>query len=248
MVNARNAGTEVLIQAEVFGSDGEKVGSVSAVYPGYIVVEKGFFFPTDYYIPRSEVASNDGNRIYLAVSKNDALHRGWDKAPGDLETAGMSAPRGVALGVDRLVGTQVAATEGELRIPVVEEELVATVRPQQAGAVRIEKDIVSEERFLDVPVTEEHVRIERRVVDRPATAADAAVFEDTVIEVPLRSETVDVQKQARVIEEVVISKEAVQRTERVSGTVRKEEVHVDEDGVTDPTLLAESERGSAPLV
>ncbi len=34
-----------------------KVGTVAAVYPGYIVVEKGFFFPTDYYIPMSAVAS-----------------------------------------------------------------------------------------------------------------------------------------------------------------------------------------------
>jgi len=59
--------------------------------------------------------------------------------------------------------------------------------------------------------------------------------------VPLRSETVDVQKQARVAEEVVVGKDAVQRTERVTDTVRKEEVFVDEDA----TLIDESERGSA---
>ena len=111
----------------------------------------------------------------------------------------------------------------------MEEELTATVRPQEAGAVRIEKDVVSEQRTLDVPVTEERVRVERRVVDRPVTAADADAFEETVIEVPLRTETVDLQKQARVAEEVVISKEAEQRTEQVSGTVRREEVFVDED-------------------
>ena len=103
----------------------------------------------------------------------------------------------------------------------MEEELTATVRAQDAGAVRIEKDVVEEERTLDVPVTEERVRVERRVVDRPVTAADADAFEETVIEVPLRTETVDVQKQARVAEEVVVSKEAVQRTEQVRDTVRR---------------------------
>ena len=52
------AGVLVIITgAEVFGADGDKVGTVAAVYPGYIVVEKGFFFPTDYYIPMSAVAS-----------------------------------------------------------------------------------------------------------------------------------------------------------------------------------------------
>ena len=116
-----------------------------------------------------------------------------------------------------------------IRIPVMEEELTATVREQEAGAVRIEKDVVAEERTLDVPVTEERVRVERRVVDRPVTAADADAFEETVIDVPLRRETVDVQKQARVAEEVVVGKEAVQHTERVADTVRKEEVFVDED-------------------
>ena len=34
-------------------------------------------------------------------------------------------------------------------------------------------------------------------------------FEETVIDVPLRSGTVDIQKQARVVEEVVVGKEAI---------------------------------------
>jgi uncharacterized protein (TIGR02271 family) len=130
----------------------------------------------------------------------------------------------------------------------MEEELTATVRAQEAGAVRIEKDVVTEQRTLDVPVTEERVRVERRVVDRPVTAADAGAFEETVIDVPLRSETVDVQKQARVAEEVVVSKDAVQRTERVSDTVRKEEVIVDEDAGIDASIVDDRETGTTPTI
>ena len=130
----------------------------------------------------------------------------------------------------------------------MEEELTATVRGQEAGAVRIEKDVIEEERTLDVPVTEERVRVERRVVDRPVSAADADAFEETVIDVPLRSETVDVQKQARVAEEVVVSKEAVQRTERVAGTVRKEEVFVDEDAATDSSFARDRDTGATPTI
>src|SRR5215212_8724432 len=230
---------QALIGAEVFGTDGDKVGTVSEVYPGYIIVEKGFFFPTDYYIPMSAVASYDNDQVYLTVSKDAALGRGWDVRPVDLETATVgttAASTDTFVDTDRLAAARVG-TDEEIRIPVMEEELTATVRPQEAGAVRIEKDVVSEQRTLDVPVTEERVRVERRVVDRPVTAADADAFEETVIEVPLRRETVDVQKQARVAEEVVVGKEAVQRTERVSDTVRKEEVIVDEDA----TLIDGSE-------
>jgi uncharacterized protein (TIGR02271 family) len=242
--------TNIITGAEVFGADGDKVGTVAAVYPGYIVVEKGFFFPTDYYIPMSAVASANADQVTLTLAKDAALNSGWDAQPTDLETASYdtSMSSGVT-DVDRGFGAETAqvATDEEIRIPVMEEELTATVREREAGAVRIEKDVVAEEQTLEVPVTEERVRVERRVVDRPVTAADAGAFEETVIEVPLRSETVDVQKQARVAEEVVVSKEATQRTERVSDTVRREEVIVDEDAV-DASLIDDRETGATPTI
>jgi uncharacterized protein (TIGR02271 family) len=248
--------TDIITGAEVFGADGDKVGTVAAVYPGYLVVEKGFFFPTDYYIPMSAVASYDNDQVYLNVAKDAALQSGWDAQPTDLETARYDTAYDTTTATtDTLIGTETdrlaaarVATDDEIRIPVMEEELTATVRPQEAGAVRIEKDVVSEQRTLDVPVTEERVRVERRVVDRPVTAADADAFEETVIEVPLRTETVDLQKQARVAEEVVISKEAEQRTEQVSGTVRREEVFVDEDADVDASIARDRGTGANPTI
>jgi uncharacterized protein (TIGR02271 family) len=222
---------QISVGDDVYGSDGDKVGTVAEVQSGYIVVEKGFFFPTDYYIPLSAIASASGGQVYLSTTRDAALNSGWDVVP-DVQATTMSS---------RATAT---ATGEEIRIPVMEEELTATVREQEAGAVRIEKDVIAEERTLDVPVTEERVRVERRVVDRAATAADAGAFEETVIDVPLRRETVDVQKQARVAEEVVVGKEAVQHTERVSDTVRKEEVFVDEDAtIVDETKGRSSQRG-----
>jgi len=232
--------TDIITGAEAFGADGEKVGTVAAVYPGYIVVEKGFFFPTDYYIPMSAVASYDNGQVYLNVAKDAALQSGWDAQPTDLETASFDTTYNTSL--------TTGAADQEIRIPVMEEELTATVRPQEAGAVRIEKDVVTEQRSLDVPVTEERVRVERRVVDRPVTAADAAAFEETVIEVPVRRETVDVQKQARVTEEVVVSKQPVQRTERVTDTVRKEEVVVDDNAAVDASFAEDPETGATPTI
>jgi uncharacterized protein (TIGR02271 family) len=243
--------TNIATGAEVFGADGDKVGTVAAVYPGYIVVEKGFFFPTDYYIPMSAVASYDNDQVYLNLTKDAALNSGWDAQPTDLETSTYdtslaSGATDVASGFGASAAQ--VETDEEIHIPVMEEELTATVRGQEAGAVRIEKDVVTEQRTLDVPVTEERVRVERRVVDRPVTAADANAFEETVIEVPVRSETVDVQKQARVAEEVVVSKDAVQRTERVTDTVRKEEVFVDEDTTVDSSFSQGRDTGTTPTI
>ena len=123
-----------------------------------------------------------------------------------------------------------------LRVPVREEELTATTREREIGEVRIEKDVVAEQQVLQVPVTEERVRVERHVVDRPASGADADAFQEGVIEVPIRGEEVELRKQTRVAEEIEVGKEAVQRTEQVAGTVRREEVRIAEEVVpeTDP--------------
>jgi uncharacterized protein (TIGR02271 family) len=226
---------QINVGDDVYGSDGDKVGTVAEVQSSYIVVEKGFFFPTDYYIPTSAIASASDGQVNLNLAKDAALNSGWDTVPDTgavLTDVDVTATGGARSTGQTEVGAYEVAAEDQLRIPVMEEELTATVREQEAGAVRIEKDVVTEEQTLNVPVTEERVRVERRVVDRPVSAADAAAFEETVIDVPLTTETVDLQKQARVTGEVVVSKEAVERTEQVTDTVRREEVYVDEDGVS----------------
>jgi uncharacterized protein (TIGR02271 family) len=231
---------------DVVGADGDKVGKVVAAQANYIVVEKGFFFPTDYYIPTSAINTFDGDKVYLSVTKDEALNQGWDQDLSTYDTTGTyAATTGFAGEEDRLAGVTptgladqvdagtTAATselrEGEaIRVPVHEEELTATKHAVERGSVRISKDVVAEEQTLEVPVTEERLVVNRRVVDRDATGVDATAYAEDTIEIPLLSEEVDVQKRDRVVEEIEIGKERVQRTERVAGTVRREEVRVDE--------------------
>jgi uncharacterized protein (TIGR02271 family) len=236
--------SQIGVGDDVLGSDGEKVGTVAEVQPSYLVVEKGFFFPTDYYIPLSAVASAGNGQVFLRMPKDAALQSGWDTVPDtgtlltDVEVT--ATGQGPAVSQTEAGGYEVAAGD-ELRIPVVEEELTATVRPAETGAVRIEKRVVEEDRVLDVPVTDEQIRVERRIVDRPVGADETQAFEEIVIDVPLTREQVELHKQARVAEEIVVTKEAVKRTERVSDTVRREEVYVDEDA----TLIEDAEGGPA---
>ena len=244
--------SQVNVGDEVYGSDGDKVGTVAEVQSSYLVVEKGFFFPTDYYIPMSAVTSAGDGQVQLNVARDAALNSGWDTVPDVVPTGMTDSGTVLASGdvstVDRgsgsdrsEMGAYEVAAEDELRIPVMEEELTATVRQQEGGAVRIEKRIVEEDRVLEVPVTDEQIRVERRIVDRPVGAGETQAFEEIVIDVPLTREQVELQKQARVAEEIVVTKESVQRTERVTDTVRREEVYVDEDA----TLIDDTESGSS---
>jgi uncharacterized protein (TIGR02271 family) len=118
---------------------------------------------------------------------------------------------------------------GEARVPVVEEELKIGKREVERGGVRVQTSI--EERPVEekVNLREEHVRVERRPVDRPATQADINQAQHgRTVEVREHSEQPVVQKEARVVEEVVVGKEATQRTETVRETVRKTDVEVEQ--------------------
>ena len=127
-------------------------------------------------------------------------------------------------------------------IPVVEEELTATKRGVERGAVRVETNVSEREETLSVPVTEERIHVERVAVDRDATAEDLN-RDGATIDVPVYGEEVDMQKRARVVEEVEISKDAVQETRQVSGTVRREDVEViDETGTNPGTTSGTSRR------
>jgi uncharacterized protein (TIGR02271 family) len=107
-----------------------------------------------------------------------------------------------------------------------EEELAARKQKVEVGRVSLGTEVVQDEKTLEVPVTREEVSVERHRVDRhPSDEPIAASAE--VIRVPVREDQVAVDKQAVIYEEVNVAKRAVEDTQRVSDSVRKEVVDVD---------------------
>lgn len=74
----------------VYGSDGEKIGSVAETQNQYFVIEKGFIFTTDIYIPMSAVVGRDEDGIRLSMTKDEIDHGDWSSPPvlGDQTDAG----------------------------------------------------------------------------------------------------------------------------------------------------------------
>jgi len=112
-------------------------------------------------------------------------------------------------------------------IPVVQEELKVGKREVQRGGVRVFSRVVETPVNETVNLREEHVSVERRPVDQPISTADATAFQEQTIELRERAEEAVVQKSARVVEEVVVGKEATQRQENIHDTVRHTEVQVE---------------------
>lgn len=129
------------------------------------------------------------------------------------------------------LATEAARTAEEGRMQVREEELHARKQPVETGEVRVRKEVVTEHKTMEVPVTREEVVVERRPASGPAASSDIRAGEE--IRIPVKEEQVHVEKQPVVKEEVQVSKRPVQDIEQVSGTVRKEQVKVEREGDVD---------------
>jgi uncharacterized protein (TIGR02271 family) len=133
-----------------------------------------------------------------------------------------------------VTGTRLGATDRtEDVIPVVKEDLAIGKRVVSTGGVRVYAHTVETPVSESVQLRTEHAEVQRRPVDRPATAADLADLKDRTLEVRETAEQPVVQKRARVVEEVRVGKTVEQRTEQVHDTVRSTEVEVERLGGRD---------------
>jgi uncharacterized protein (TIGR02271 family) len=120
------------------------------------------------------------------------------------------------------------ATGEQTKFDVVEEELHVGKREVEKGGVRVHSYVTETPVREQVNLRQEHVRVDRHPVDRPASEADINAFHEGVIEVAEHAEEAVVSKQARVVEEVVVGKEVNERTETVEDTVRRTDVEVEQ--------------------
>src|SRR5579859_4432166 len=85
-----NPGTQGNLQSQqfiegtpVFDAGGERVGAVSQYNPqgGYLLVQKGWLFHRDVYVPLGAIANQDANGVYLNLAKDDLANQNWDVPP-----------------------------------------------------------------------------------------------------------------------------------------------------------------------
>jgi uncharacterized protein (TIGR02271 family) len=124
-------------------------------------------------------------------------------------------------------------------IPLTEERLSVGKRAVNRGTTRVRRYVVETPVEENISLRDETVSVERRPVAdaRPVTNAD---FTDKVVEVTETAEEAVVSKTARVKEEVVIHKEAAERTETVRDTVRREDVEITKEPGTERATGATS--------
>ncbi len=236
---------------DVYDADDQKVGTVADVFDatardtsnsggGYLRVPTGFLgLGKEHHIPFSAIRNLVGERIYLSVVKGDLDNLGFAEAP--MERTDFSDEPGDGLGDEHLSAPDASsqlprrADDGRRTLHLRQEQLVVRRqsglvdesgrRPQRAP----EPEPEPEPRGILVPLTRDEVRIERDSAD--AAPPERPLWSTSVtISVPLREEQVTVQKRMVVYEEIDIGKRAVRTVRRLTDTVRREEVVVEQQG------------------
>src|SRR5919202_1423618 len=238
---------------DVYDVNDDKIGTVDEVYDavatessasagGYLRVPTGFLgLGREHHIPFSAIRDVRDQRIHLSVAKDRLDELEYDQAPTEAteDFDGTSVDR-TTTSTTTTNAAQTTRAEpepssidhrGQRKLQLREEELVARKRAVQTGEVQLGTEVVSEQRTLEVPVTREEVVIERRDVAR--RPSDRPIGQAETIEVPLREEQVELEKQTVVYEEVNVGKQAVQETQRLSETVRREEAVIEKEGKPD---------------
>lgn len=183
------------------------------------------YFQREYEAGRSIVTVLAGERMQEATALL-TRYGGYAANRGSAQTADSTQTTDYATTTGSRV--QETGTEGEQNLKLREEQLRVQKESVETGEARLRKDVVTQQKSIDVPVTREEVYIERR--PGSGQPADQPIGEGETYRVPVREEQVTVEKQPYVREEVAMGKRSVQETRRVSDTVRREEAHIERTG------------------
>lgn len=217
--NAVNQGN-VILSVDTVNQDTDRIADILNRHSPIDVHEEG---------PNSATTRATSERLGNAIPTNittpsQTPHR-EPPSPGTTVRAAEAAASS-RVGARQANTTTGANTVNQAPISVVQEELKLGKRSVLRGGVRVYSRVVEEPVEGTIELREERVRVERQRADRPATGTDLRPGQEQVIEVKEFTEEPVVSKQARVVEEVRVNKDATQRTETVRDTVRRTEVDV----------------------
>ena len=242
--------------ADVYSSDGDKIGSVEDIFhdyetrePEWIGIGTGIFSTKRVLVPvQGAELRSDG--LFVPYGKDqiknspdiDGDEIGEDTERALYEHYGLAyserrSGTTMAEGTPGTMGAEdeadVARTmdsdvdvERESAVTRHEEQLRVGKRDVGAGQARLRKWVETEPVAEDVELRRERARVTREPVEQPA--GDAQIGDEEV-EIPLRGEEAVVEKETVAKERVGLEKQVTTDRETVGGDVRKERVEVEGD-------------------
>ncbi|WP_226350036.1 DUF2382 domain-containing protein [Pseudonocardia sp. ICBG601] len=239
--------TRELIGRQVVDNHGEKVGKIGQIYldersgdPTWATVNTGLFGTKESFVPLQNADVHDRD-VALGVEKKavkdcphvgrsderltgseeDELYRHYGIGTGNGRTDARHAT-GERTDRDRTART------GDDAMVRHEENLRVGTETEETGRVALRKYVVTEDQTVTVPVSHEEVRLEREPIDGTEAKARPGAMGEAEHEVTLHRERPVVDKTTEAVEKVRLGTRTVTEDEKVSDTVRKERIEVDD--------------------
>ncbi len=213
--------------ATVRSTDGEKLGKIVSCQDDGFIIEKGVFFKKDYIVRYDDVIDTRDGEVILAMDM-EALRA--DEVSEE-DVGGPSTREVETRDLDTsAAGGKIESASEDVRVPITEEKLDVDKRNVESGAVKVKKDVVTEQKTVNVPVQREVVSVETQPASGTTTSPAEGAFQEKDITIPVHEEEVEVHKRPVTKEEVHISKGVEQAERQVSDTVRKEKAKVETEG------------------
>ena len=198
-----------VLKKEARGIDDEDLGEVQEVQGNYVLVKKGIINKEQFYIPKDQAESYDGDVLRFKITQED-LNQYQHEPPSIWDSDSIQETT-----------TDERDTDEE-RISLTEEKLDVSKKYQEDQAT-ITKKPVNETKTVEVPVTREEISIERR----PASGqkeAQSPIQSEKNIKIPLKREEAEVIKKPYVKEEVAVKKKKVTDKKKITEDVTSEKL------------------------
>ncbi len=186
----------------------------------------------------SRVGSRSGSIVTVHAQSNDEAERAADLLDDygaiDVNERASSYESGnTSADFDRTSAYSTPVSDNDTTINRIEEDLEVGKRTVERGGVRLRSRIVERPVEESIRLREERVTVERNPVNRVADRDELANFGERDIELTERAEVPVVNKEARVVEEIRLSKDVEERQETIRDTVRSTEVDIENLSNTD---------------
>jgi uncharacterized protein (TIGR02271 family) len=198
-----------VLKKEARGIDDEDLGEVQEVQGNYVLVKKGIINKEQFYIPKDQAESYDGDVLRFKISQED-LNQYQHEPPSIWDSDSIQETT-----------TDERDTDEE-RISLTEEKLDVSKKYQEDQA-SITKKPVTETKTVEVPLTREEVSIKRRPPSGQ-TEAQSPIQSPKEIKIPVKREEAEVIKKPYVKEEVAVKKKKVTDKKKVTEDVTSEEL------------------------
>ena len=123
------------------------------------------------------------------------------------------------------------STDDSAKLSLRKEELSIAKSNIQKGEVELSKEIVEEQKSIDVPVSREEVVIERRTLDNEVS--NSSITSEEPVRIPVSEEQVSVNKLTVITGEISAHKRTVEDSQHIEQTLKREEARINTTGNPD---------------